>query len=183
MNLRDLDVAKRYERIINEPSDTHDHLPFFYELVTHIAQPYVIELGSRWGTSTTVFLHACIRAEGLLWSVDLEGTPPIPAHPRWRHLVGHDLDPVVLHQLPVRADVIFLDTSHDYTETLNELHAYVPKLRPGGTLLAHDTDVEVPDLVAEQEPFPVRRALDAFCAQTGHTWKNRDGSHGLGVLT
>lgn len=37
-------------------------------------------------------------------------------------------------------DLVMLDTSHEYGDTCRELAAWLPKLRPGGILWAHDYD-------------------------------------------
>lgn len=167
-------------------SDIQGHLEFLHDLVASRPGARVLELGVRWGTSTGVLLHAVEQADGHLWSVDL--TPPtVPSWwaltGRWTLAVGDDLDPAVFAQQPDSLDVLLVDTSHTYAQTLAELRAYLPKVRPGGTVCLHDTELESsPEHPPEDPPFPVARALDAFCAETGLTWTNRPGSYGLGVI-
>jgi predicted O-methyltransferase YrrM len=52
---------------------------------------------------------------------------------------GLSLEPAVMGALPARIDVIFLDTSHAYPDTRDEILAYAPRLSPGGVLVLHDS--------------------------------------------
>jgi predicted O-methyltransferase YrrM len=52
---------------------------------------------------------------------------------------GMSLEPAVLAALPMEFDVVFLDTSHAYPETRDEILAYAPRLSPGGFLALHDS--------------------------------------------
>jgi hypothetical protein len=86
-----------------------------------------------------------------------------------------------------------MDTSHTYAQQLAELRAYVPRVRPGGTVLVHDTQCVPRDNFASDSFIPtpapegpVKDALDAYCGETGLTWVNRDsgpGLYGMGVIT
>ena len=101
----------------------------------------------------------------------------------WTLTVGDDLDPVVAAAQPLAVDVLFIDTSHTYDQTAAELRLYVPRVRPGGVVLLHDVEVEAPEAAPPGgPPFPVARALDAFCAETGREWEARTGSYGLGII-
>jgi len=51
---------------------------------------------------------------------------------------GGSLDPVVQAKLPRHADIIFIDTTHDYEQTRDEIHYYTGHLAPGGCLVLHD---------------------------------------------
>lgn len=35
-------------------------------------------------------------------------------------------------------DFVFIDANHDYQPVLNDLHAYAPKMKPGGLIIGHD---------------------------------------------
>ena len=54
-------------------------------------------------------------------------------------LRGMSLDPAVLAALPAQADLIFLDTSHAYPATRDEILAYAGRLAPGGCFVLHDS--------------------------------------------
>jgi predicted ThiF/HesA family dinucleotide-utilizing enzyme len=85
-------------------------------------------------------------------------------------------------------DLLFIDTSHYYEHTLQELRTYVPRVRPGGTVLMHDTELTREQITAYEgraldgPGIPVAQALDDYCAETGLTWTNTAGCFGLGRI-
>jgi hypothetical protein len=178
-----------YHARLKLPTDIVAHLPELHEHACRPEDPVIIELGVRDGQSTSAFLAALeLKGTGHLWSVDLV-EPQVPDHWRrlacWHLRIGHDLDPGVLDWAPRECDVLFIDTSHAYEHTLGELRAYVPRVRPGGVVLCHDTELMLPtDEVGHrpQRSYPVFRALQAYCAESGLDWENRPGCYGLGVI-
>lgn len=165
-------------------SDIVDHLPTLHDTVLGYPNATVLELGVRSGTSTAAFLAAVEHVDGHLWSVDIV-QPQVPAWwagtGRWTLTVGNDIDPDMAASQPAQVDVLFIDTSHHYDHTLAELRLYVPRVKPGGTVLMHDTELERPDGFSG-DPLPVARALDAYCAETGREWVNNTGCYGLGCI-
>lgn len=166
-------------------SDIQQHLPTLYEYTLDYPAAKVIELGVRWATSTAAFLAAAEQVDGHVWSVDIRQ----PAFPpwwkdtgRWSLLVGDDINPSIAAELPAEVDVLFIDTSHAFDHTLAELSLYVPRVRPGGVVLCHDTELETPEMVGPQPPFPVAKALDEYCASSGLSWTNNPGCSGLGII-
>jgi predicted O-methyltransferase YrrM len=138
----------------------------------------VIELGVRGGCSTVAWLYALER-RGHLWSVDLNPpTRDLGHHEHWTFLGGDDCSPVVYHALPMMADVVFIDTSHAYEHTLQELELYVPRVRSGGRVLLHDTEVEMPDGTSGPT-FPVVRAVEEYCSTHRLAWTNNPACNGL----
>jgi hypothetical protein len=159
----------------------------------------VVELGVRSGNSTAALMAAVEKTGGHLWSVDIM----IPAWPLEFYgrgfatlIIGDDLE--VADQvgpqievttfadaeprfIPGGIDVLFIDTSHHYEQTLNELNLYGPRAR---TILLHDTELEEPYQAPPHDPkYPVSKAIDDWCAKTGRNWINRTGCYGLGVVT
>jgi hypothetical protein len=110
---------------------------------------------------------------------------PWSSHPGWTFIHGDDLDPAVQAQFPGLVDVFFLDTSHEYDLTLKELAAWMPRVRPGGTALFHDTKLyDWPGYGWHGDVPPVHQALDDYCAETGLSWRESeiDGEMGLGII-
>jgi predicted O-methyltransferase YrrM len=137
----------------------------------------IIELGVRGGNSTAALLAGIEQSGGELWSVDIN-EPGTPAEwgglPFWHLLVADDTSEQAVAFCPGDVDVLFIDTSHFYPHTLQELRLYVPKVKPGGVVLLHDTDrAEWPD---------VGKSLDEYCGETGLTWYDHPWWHGLGVI-
>ena len=171
----------RYADVCATPSDIYEHLPVFVELVHDVNAKKVIELGTRTGVSTIAWLYALEETGGHLWSVDIDAAPPIGTYPHWTFVQGDDMDSDVYGQLPYDVDVLFIDTSHDYTHTLRELNLYRWLVRPGGVILLHDTELPHPEGVIGP-PYPVKKAVNEFCAAEGLTWENRPNCWGLGII-
>jgi beta-1,4-mannosyl-glycoprotein beta-1,4-N-acetylglucosaminyltransferase len=178
-------LQAEYEARRSVRSDIVDHLPTLYETVCRYPGARVLELGVRSGTSTSALLAAVDAVDGHLWSMDVI-PPQVPAWwadtARWTLTIGDDLGQDVMNAAPAEVDVLFVDTSHAYEHTLAELRTYVPRVRAGGVVMCHDTELEVPAGVGASPPFPVAKALDTFCAETGRSWVNRPGCYGLGVI-
>lgn len=113
----------------------------------------IVELGVRGGVSTWALLDG-LPEDGWMWSVDIEECSVpfrVSNDPRWAVWVGDDLDPAVLAFLPEQADLVFIDTSHEYAHTVAEL-ALAKSLDPA-RILCHDAD------------WPgVAQAMAEFCA-------------------
>jgi predicted O-methyltransferase YrrM len=161
-------------------SDVQYCMPRMLATGLRYPQVRVLELGVRWGNSTSAFLLAAERTGGHVWSVDTM-MPEVPEHwadsGLWTFICGDDL------AVPVPDggfDVVFIDTSHSYAHTLAELRRFVPLVRDRGTVLLHDTLLEHVD--GEPEPFPVAHALGEFCRETGREWHEHGGQYGFGEL-
>jgi cephalosporin hydroxylase len=174
-------IAQRYHHACRTPSDIYEHLPFFVALATRMNAQTIIELGTRGGVSTLAWIYAMQETDGHVWSVDID-PPPEFTDERWTFVQGSDLDPKVLAQLPRDVDVCFIDTSHEYAQTLSELHVYAPRVRAGGRIVLHDTELRAPFGLHNQPPFPVKKAITEFCTEEGLAWTNHPNCFGLGVI-
>ena len=171
-------------------SDIQEYLPFLYEQARSRPGCRVLELGARRGNSTLAFLAGCAESGGHVWSCDIDdvrrfpdGIGPFGGLPGWTFVHGDDMDPSVQSLLPAQADLLFLDTSHEYEHTLAELRAYMPRVAPGGIALFHDTNlIGWPGYQWDRAIPPVQAALDDWCAETGLTWENLPGAYGLGMI-
>ena len=175
-------LSARYAELRQTPSDINEHLPTFVALCEQLDARKVVELGTRSGVSTIAWLYG-LEARGHLWSVDLDPAPPLFAddHPGWTFIRGDDLDPGVYTRLPGDVDIVFVDTSHAYDQTLRELNLYRWLVRPGGRIVLHDTALPRPEGVSGPS-FPVRRAIDAFCTGEGLRWTDNPACNGLGII-
>lgn len=173
-------LADEYQRVCTEPSDIFEHLPTFVRLVEELDAKTVIELGTRSGVSTIAWLFA-LHDRGHLFSVDVDPAPEIGTYPHWTFLQGDDCSPEITEKLPGAADIVFIDTSHEFEHTLRELNIYKWLLRPGGMLVLHDTELPHPENVFGR-PFPVKRAIQEFCEAEGLEWVNDPKCWGLGQI-
>jgi predicted O-methyltransferase YrrM len=183
-------LSEEYQRRLGIYSDVQDCMKRYHATAAAYPAVAVLELGVATGNSTSAFLAAAEATGGHVWSVDLVWNPLAPQWWKdsgyWTLFVGDDLQV----QLPDRQfDVVYIDTSHTFDHTLAELHRFVPMVAPGGTVLLHDTHLERyggrpgPPRPGPASPYPVTRALDAFCAQTGLAWEDDDCTeYGIGEI-
>ena len=180
-------LTRLYKQVAAEPSDIQGHLPRMVDLVAKLNAQAVIELGVRYGTSTVAWLYGLAATGGHLWSVDIvRQHRPIDVD-HWTFVEGDDTDPAVLAQLPATVDIVFVDTNHRYEHTRREIELYAPRVRRGGALVFHDTDVEVfPDdhEPGSEPPWPVRRAVDEFVATSPRVTdvEEHHDFHGLTIV-
>lgn len=130
----------------------------------------VIEFGVRGGVSTWAILEG-LGPDGHLWSVDIN-VCTVPARvaydERWTFLHGDDLDSLIQAILPARADLVFIDTTHEYAQTVAEL-AFALTRKPRRILL-HDFVME-----------PVAQAANEFCEH--ESWRVVDNELPFGLAT
>ena len=184
-------MRQELDRRLQASSDIQGHLQYLHDAVIEHRLPgqpvTVAEFGVRSGNSTCAFLAALEVVPGTLWSVDLSW-PQVPDEwhqlSHWKFMPGADLAHPVIAWVPDRLDVLFIDTSHWFEHTLAELGTYAPRVRPGGVILMHDTEHggHYPDMAQPQPDFPVRAAIEKYCAENELSWENRPGSWGLGVI-
>ena len=157
-----MSLEAEYERLCATPSDINEHLPTFVELVDELQAAHVIELGTRSGVSTIAFLHALEATRGRLTSIDIDERPDIGEWDHWTFIRGDDLDPEITGDLEP-ADIVFIDTSHFYDQTIKELNVYRWLVKPGGIMVLHDTELPHPIGAPARPAYPVKTAVLEFC--------------------
>lgn len=163
--------------------DIADHMPRLFAEAS-IGDAIIIELGVRSGNSTAAFLAGVEQAGGHVYSVDIV-TPRTPpawlSSGLWTLHVGDDL--TFADQLPDGVDVVFIDTSHTFDQTLAELNLYAPKVRPGGVVVLHDSELAHPEASpATDPPYPVAEAIRTWADGRPVTVEWVSGCHGLAVI-
>ena len=154
-----------------------------YNFVVDRNYQTLLELGVRSGVSTRAFLLGCKVTGGHLWSVDISEirVPNINFGDDWA-LSGHwtytqhtdDLD----YKWDKPIDLLFIDTSHTYEQTLAELNKFTPYVKFDGTVLLHDT------LLDHINEWGVLRAVETFLRDNPYWDYYETGVEGgLGVLT
>ena len=132
-------------------SDISDHLGAIFYHAVEASPRLIVELGTRGGESTRALLAAAAVADGTLLSVDLAPQPPLnlPHQERWHFHQGDDIAfgqtgfPVWAadHGLAPEIDVLFIDTSHEYAHTKQEIAVWAPHLAAHGAMIFHDTNM------------------------------------------
>ena len=131
----------------------------------------IVEWGVRHGVSTWAFLDG-LPEDGRLFSVDVYRStvpPRVSSDPRWTFILGSDTDPAIRPLLPDHADIVFIDTSHTYEQTVAELAA---------ALDCSPSKIVMHDYVME----PVERAASEFCAREGWRLVANELPFGLATL-
>lgn len=176
------DLRREFLRLCYTPSDINEHLPTMVDLVVSMGAQHVIELGTRSGVSTVAWLEGLRQTGGTLVSVDIDERPDIGDYPHWDFIQGNDLDPQVLAMLDT-ADIVFIDTSHHYLQTVRELNVYHHFVRRPGLIVLHDTELPVPEGAPRSDPkYPVKRAVEEFVAENNYAWTNHPNNFGLGII-
>jgi predicted O-methyltransferase YrrM len=176
-----MDIYDLYRDRCARPSDINEHLPRLVDICVEVDAERIVELGVRTGVSTVAWLYALEATAGHLWSVDITSRPQGFWSNRWTFVQGDDTAPTTLERLPDSTDIVFIDTSHQYEHTLRELEIYSRRVRGGGKIVLHDTEVKQPDGTLDDD-YPVRRAIETFCGANDWRWVNDPKNNGLGVI-
>lgn len=88
----------------------------------------ILELGVRSGVSAWAFLTG-LPEDGVLYAVDKDSRvindhwlpPQVIEDNRFVYTEGDDIDKFTIKAMPVNPDLVFIDTSHQYTHTYAEL--------------------------------------------------------------
>jgi len=161
-----------------------------YKRASEAKAKVVVELGTQIGQSTRALLKATIENGGHMHSVELNPNTLSGVGEAmksagvdmsfWTAVPGDDLE--IVKKWVINMDLLFIDTSHTYENTLKELDAYSGFVLPKGIIVMHDTHID--RTVSEQ--YPVRRAVEDWLRNNGE-WEFLDittpgDGWGLGLL-
>jgi predicted O-methyltransferase YrrM len=171
-----------YQRRAATQSDLGHNLHVLFGAAAKYPACKIVEIGVNSGQSTTAFLAAAELVGGHVWSVDIDPDCRFAAEYAregsrgpWTFILGDSAQQATVDQTPDDADLLFIDSSHTYAQTRAELENYLPRIRPGGTVLMHDTDLPT-------QGEEVRAALDEILPGFGLTWRECGGENGLGLI-
>ncbi len=177
-------------------------LPLIKELCEKINAKRIVEIGVCDGFSTRNFVEVCKKTDGELISIDIENCSRVTDWDKWLFIQADS----TRVQLFKTIDVLFIDSSHEYKETVTELRNFAPLVRKGGLVLMHDTEtIPVPKnnkfvidvikgmnivtflsmLRGEKCCERVKRAVKTFMDENKGEWSyyNISQGGGLGILT
>jgi cephalosporin hydroxylase len=108
----------------------------------------IVELGVRGGESTFVFERVAKLCNSKLISVDIEDCSNISSLKNWIFIRKDDIifakefkkwckD----RKMNPKIDILFIDTSHLFEHTLNEIKLWFPFLSRGSKVFFHDTNL------------------------------------------
>lgn len=156
------------QRRSTERTDINEHLPTLFVEGLLASPKLIVELGVRTGESTFAFERVAALTGATLIGVDIEDCSRASLYPHW-HFVKED-DVAFARRFPAfcdglgvepEIDVLFVDTSHEYRHTCEEIAAWFPLLSERATAIFHDTHM--------REVF---RRTDG---SLGYGWDNRRG--------
>jgi cephalosporin hydroxylase len=132
-------------------SDVYDHARLFVDMAPHIdtlidlakGASVILELGVRTGVSTWAFLTGMSKI-GFLLGVDFDQRivadnwlpPQVIDDSRFMFIEGSDTDPELVATYPFEPDIVMIDTSHTFDQTLAEL-AIADSIQ-AKTIILHD---------------------------------------------
>jgi predicted O-methyltransferase YrrM len=132
-------------------ADISDHLSslFFFALLSRPC--LIVELGTRGGESTRALLSAAAFSDAIVLSVDIRdcSSLELSGTARWRFVQADDVEfgQIGFEQwcktngLEPKIDFLFVDTSHEYEHTKQEIKVWSQYLSGNGLMVFHDTNM------------------------------------------
>lgn len=132
-------------------SDIRDHYGVLFSQAVSLRPRLIVELGTRGGGSTCALLAASHLTGSRMLSIDLDdcGALNLPFREHWNFVRADDTVFGVSGfpewcrnaNLPAEIDLLFIDTSHVYEHTKQEIQVWEPWLSASGTMIFHDTNM------------------------------------------
>jgi predicted O-methyltransferase YrrM len=131
-------------------TDICDHLNVLFFTAVSIRPRLIVELGTRGGESTRALLSAAALSDAVLLSVDINDCAglDLPYRRHWRFVRADDIlfglndfkQWCAEEGVEPAIDLLFIDTSHQYEHTKNEIQVWAPYLAENGIMMFHDTN-------------------------------------------
>src|SRR5579884_475997 len=163
--LRELDEVREYART---RTDISDHLVTLFVESLAVRPRLIVELGVRGGESTFALERVARLCGSRLVSVDLEDCSSVSTYERRDFIKSDDIafarsfaEYCEKRSIAPEIDVLFVDTSHLFEHTVQEIEHWFPFLSRDAVVFFHDTNLK---------DFYVRRD-----GSMGIGWDNRRG--------
>ena len=129
-------------------TDIDEHLETMYVEGLLCRPKLIVELGVRGGTSTAIFEQVAEICGSTIISGDIDDCSRVAQSPRWHFFRDDDVHlaemfPQYCRQLGItpEVDLLFIDTSHYYDHTVEEIRAWFPLLSGRAKVMFHDTNL------------------------------------------
>lgn len=136
-------MDKTLSEVISD-KDISEHLTTLFFLIIEFNLKKTLELGVRDGISTIALTEAASKIGGHVYSIDVDDCKSaknelkrLGLGKNWTFYQGNDIE--IGGKWDKELDHIFIDTSHAYNHTLEELKIFEPFLVPNGFITFHDT--------------------------------------------
>jgi hypothetical protein len=165
-------VPKKYDNVYDNwyfrnlatPSDMTEHLVYLEEIAK---DKIVLELGTRYGVSTSAFCHSA----KYVYTVDIEDCsmyiPDGIENVTFMHTKSTDID--VIDFDGINIDIVLIDTEHTYKQVINEFSIIYP-LYPD-IVVFHDVQI------AE-----VKEAIEDICKEYNLTYKVMGNVYPIAII-
>lgn len=141
------DFGEIKNKRINSNNDIAHHFDnLFYEVTSHKPK-FILELGVRKGESTYVFNKIQKILNNKFVSVDIEDCSKVINNSNWLFIKSDSIKFLQNFNTwsqnnfeSIKPDIIFIDTSHLYEETLKEIELSAETISDNGAIIFHDTN-------------------------------------------
>lgn len=139
---------REIQRRADQLTSINDHLPRLFTESLQVDPDTIVELGVRGGESTFVFERVARLSGATLVSVDIDDCSNACDYDDWHFVQTDDVefagefpDWCADHDADPSVDVLFIDTSHLYEHTVDEIEAWFPRLSQDAVVFFHDTNL------------------------------------------
>jgi cephalosporin hydroxylase len=142
---------RSFDEIVERASmrtDINDHLTTLFLESLSVRPDLIVELGVRGGESTFVLERVAQLYGSKLLSLDIEDCSRASSYRDWSFVECDDIAFAQKfpgwcreHSIVPSIDVLFIDTSHEYSHTLAEINNWFPFLASRGKVFMHDTNL------------------------------------------
>ncbi|MDD2665856.1 MAG: class I SAM-dependent methyltransferase [Methanocellales archaeon] len=144
--LKELEDIKRQSI---KKTDISDHLVTLFVESLSTKPRLIVELGVRGGESTFVLERVAKLCDSTLISVDIEDCSDISSYKNWIFVQSDDIEFAkrfekwcARHDIQPKINVLFVDTSHIFENTVQEIENWFPFLRERSKVFFHDTNLK-----------------------------------------
>lgn len=136
----------KYKKINSNNDIAHHFDDLFYEVISHKPE-FILELGVRKGESTYVFNKIQNILNNKFVSVDIDDCSKVINDDNWLFIKSDSIKFLKNFNSwsqnnfnSAKPDIIFIDTSHLYEETLEEIKLSAKTINENGAIIFHDTN-------------------------------------------
>lgn len=144
--LKDLEELKKQSI---RRTDISDHLVTLFVESLSAKPKVIVELGVRGGESTFVLERVAKLCNSTLISVDIEDCFGICSYKNWLFVQSDDIEFAKIfedwckeREIQPKIDVLFIDTTHIFEHTVQEIENWFPFLADEAKVFSHDTNLK-----------------------------------------
>lgn len=130
-------------------TDINEHLLMLFAETIRMKPKLIVEMGVRGGESTFAFERAAKLSDATILSIDIDNCENVSSYPKWHFVQGDDIAfsntfPAWCQEkgLSPNIDVLFIDTSHFYEHTVQEIEHWFRYLSDHAIVFFHDTNMQ-----------------------------------------